>query len=438
VDRVTALLTQSPGGRAAEDTLSHYPEPVDPWRVEMRLERAELVLGMPVEPDEAVERLQALGCEVEREDGRLSALVPTFRRDLRREADLIEEVGRLIGLDRVPETLPDVPQAGGLTGTQQRDRLLRRLLADLGLAEAITYPFGPERWARDLGLDGDTVVLQNPLSAEGSHLRTTILPGLLDAAARNRAFGARGASLFELGTVFFADPPPNDMREVALRFRMTGDLGGEEEGRLMGVREEQRVGVLLAGIVRPAGWSVPEVRAGFFRAKGIVERLVPGARFVRAERSYLHPGRSALVLVGEREAGWVGEVHPEVVERFDLTGWPVAALELDPAFCRPDPVPRFEPFTNVPAVTRDLAVLVDDRLPVGEMLDAVHAISNSMLTEAHVFDVYAGSQVPEGQKSVALAFTFQGEKTLTDEVVDAQVGRIVARLEDEFGARLRS
>jgi phenylalanyl-tRNA synthetase beta chain len=144
------------------------------------------------------------------------------------------------------------------------------------------------------------------------------------------------------------------------------------------------------------------------------------------------------VLVGEREAGWVGEVHPEVVERFDLTGWPVAALELDPAFCRPDPVPRFEPFTNVPAVTRDLAVLVDDRLPVGEMLDAVHAISNSMLTEAHVFDVYAGSQVPEGQKSVALAFTFQGEKTLTDEEVDAQIGRIVARLEDEFGARVRS
>jgi phenylalanyl-tRNA synthetase beta chain len=438
MDRVTALLTQCPGGRVAEDTLSHYPEPVEPWRVGMRLGRAELVLGMPVEPGEAVERLQALGCEVEREDGRLSAIVPTFRRDLRREADLIEEVGRLIGLDKVPETLPAVPQAGRLTETQQRGRLLRRLLADLGLAESITYPFGPERWTKDLGLDGDTVVLQNPLSVEGSHLRTTILGGLLDAAARNRAFGARGASLFELGSTFFADPPPDHLRHAALRFRMTGDLGGEEEARLMGVREENRVGVLLAGTVRPAGWSVPEVRAGFFEAKGIVERLVPGARFVRAERPYLHPGRSALVLVGEREAGWVGEVHPEVVERFDLTGWPVAALELDPALCRPDPEPRFEPFVNVPAVARDLAVLVEERLPVGEMLDAVYALPSSMLTEARVFDVYAGSQVPQGQKSVAFAFTFQGEKTLTDEEVDAEVGRIVARLEDEFGARVRS
>jgi phenylalanyl-tRNA synthetase beta chain len=438
MDRVTALISQEPGGRVSADTLSHYPDPVDPWRVGMRLDRAELLLGMPVESDEAAESLGALGCEVEREDGRLSAVVPTFRRDLRREADLIEEVGRLVGLDRVPEMLPAVPQAGRLTGSQQRDRLLRRLLADLGLAEAITYPFGPERWTEDLGLDGGTVSMQNPLSIEGSHLRTTILPGLLDAAARNRAFGTRGASLFELGTVFFAEPPPDDVRDAAHRFRMTGDLGGEEEARLMGVREEKRVGVVLAGTVRPAGWNVPEVRAGFFGAKGVVERLVPGARFVRAERPCLHPGRSAVVLVGEREAGWVGEVHPKVVERFDLAGWPVAALELDPDLCQPDLEPRFEPFVNVPAVARDLAVLVEEQVPVGGMLGAVHELSSSVLTEARVFDVYAGSPVPQGQKSVAFGFVFQGEKTLTDEEVDAEVGRIVAGLRAEFGARVRS
>jgi phenylalanyl-tRNA synthetase beta chain len=438
MDRVTALLAQNPGGRVAEDTLSHYPHPVDPWRVDMRLKRAELVLGMPVEVDEAAERLEALGCEVERKDVRLSAIVPTFRRDLRREVDLIEEVGRLVGLDKTPEMLPAVPQAGRLTETQQRERLLRRLLADLGFAEAITYPFGPERWIQDLGLDGETVTMQNPLSVEASHLRTTVLPGLFDAAARNRSFGTRGVSLFELGNAFFADPPPDGMWDAALRFRMTGELSGEEEARLMGVREESRVGVVLAGTLRPAGWNVPEVRAGFFEAKGIVERLVPGARFVRAERPYLHPRRSAAVLVGDKEAGWVGEVHPEVVERFDLAGWPVAALELDPALCQPDPEPHFEPFVNVPAVARDLAVLVEERLPVGEMLAAIHELASSMLTEARVFDVYAGSPVPEGQKSVAFGLTFQGEKTLTDEDVDAEVGRIIVKLEDEFGARVRS
>jgi phenylalanyl-tRNA synthetase beta chain len=438
MDRVTLLLAKNSGGCVAGDTLSHYPDPVDPWRVPLRLDRAELVLGMPVRTDEAAERLEALGCGVEAEDRRLSAVVPTFRRDLRREADLIEEVGRLIGLDRVPETLPAVPQSGGLTPQQHTMRSLRRLLADLGLSEAITYPFGPERWRKDLGLDEAAVRLENPLSTEGSELRISVLPGLLDAAARNKAFGARGVGLFEVGRVFAPDPPPEGRKQAALRFRMTGDFGGQDPDGLMGVREENRIGGLLAGTVEPAGWNFPGFRAGFFEAKGIVERLVPGARFTPAQRPYLHPGRSAVVSVGEREAGWVGELHPEVVERFDLTGWPVAALELDPALCQPDPEPHFDPFVNVPAAARDLAVVVEEHLPVGEMLRSIHALPSSTLTEARVFDVYVGNPVPEGQKSVAFGFTFQGESTLTDQEIDAEVGRIVARLEEEFGARVRS
>ncbi|HEX6710493.1 MAG TPA: phenylalanine--tRNA ligase subunit beta [Rubrobacter sp.] len=453
MDRVTALLTLVAGGRAADDTLRHYPDPVEPWRVPLRLERAELLLGMPVEQDEAAERLEALGCEVEREDGRLTATVPTFRRDLRREADLVEEVGRLIGLDRVPETLPAVPQPGGLTEEQRRARLLRRLLADVGLSEAITYPFGPERWTEDLGLDGGAVRLKNPLSAEGTFLRTSILPGLLDAVARNRAFGARGGALFELGHVYHADPPPDDLRDAALEFRMTGAIDQERvaaigaieqlgdrdsTSTLMGVREENRIGVVLAGTVRPAGWNVPEARAGFFEAKGLVERLVPEASFVPAERPYLHPGRSAAVRVGDREAGWVGELHPEVAERFDLGGWPDAALEVDPTLCEPDPEPRFEPFVNVPAVARDLAVLVEERIPVGDMLRSIQDLQSPFLTEVRVFDVYVGTPVPAGHKSVAFGFVFQGERTLTDEEVDEEVGRIVGRLEDGFDARVRS
>jgi phenylalanyl-tRNA synthetase beta chain len=438
MDRVSSLLTQSPGGMVADDTLSHYPEPVGPWRVPLRLGRAELLLGMPVPEGGAVEHLEALGCEVERDDGRLWATVPTFRRDLRREADLVEEVGRLIGLDKVPESLPAVPQAGALTAAQQKSRLLRRLLADLGLSEAITYPFGPARWMDDLGLDDGAVRLENPLSAEGSFLRTSMLPGLLEAAARNRAFGTRGGALFELGSVFFADIPQDDLREAALRFRMTGETDAQDAGGLMGVREAGRIGVVLAGTVRPAGWNVPEVEAGFFEAKGLVERLVPGARFIPAERPYLHPGRSAVVLVGEGEAGWVGELHPEVAGKFGLRGWPVAALELDSALCHPEPEPRFEPFVNIPAVARDLAVLVEERVPVGDMLRVVQESPSALLAEVRVFDVYTGSPVPEGRKSVAFGFTFQGEKTLTDQEVDAEVGRILSLLEDAFDARVRS
>ena len=448
IDRVTALLTQNPGGHVAPDTLSHYPDPVEPWRVPVRLERARLLLGMPVEAEEAARQLDALGCEVGRDDGRLSVVVPTFRRDLRREADLIEEVGRLIGFDQVPEELPGVSQPGGLTEEQRKIRLLRRLLADLGLAEALTYPFGPQRWISDLDLesgpDRDVVRLRNPLSVEGAYLRTTILPGLLDAAARNRSFGARGVGLFEVGHVFEPYPLPEGLRETALRFRMTGEisrLGPDAEPNmesLMGVREEARVSLVLAGTVRPAGWNVPEFRAGFFEAKGIVERLVSGARFEPGERPFLHPGRSAVVRVDEREAGWVGELHPEVIERFELEGWPIAAFELDLALCKPDPTPRFEPFVNVPIVNRDLAVVVVSSVSVGEMLAAIEALRSPILAETRVFDLYEKPPVPEGHKSVALSLTFQGEETLTDEDVSAEVRRIATRLEEGFEARIRA
>src|SRR5919202_4533039 len=134
----------------------------------------------------------------------------------------------------------------------------------------------------------------------------------------------------------------------------------------------------------------------------------------------------------------VGELHPEVSERFGLGSWPVAAFELDLALCEPDPAPRFEPFVNVPAVSRDLAVLVDAWIPVGEMIYSIAELHSPILTETRVFDVYEGPQVPEGQKSVALSFTFQGEKTLTDVQVETELRNISDRLEREFGARIRA
>ena len=438
MDRVTGLITEVARGRAADDTLSHYPETVQPWQVPMRLDRAELLLGMPVEQEEATEILESLGCEPAQNDGSLQVTVPTFRRDLQREADLIEEVGRIAGLDRVPEELPGVPQPGGLTREQRKVRLLRRLLADLGLAEAILYPFGPDRWREAPGNAEDTLKLRNPLSMEAKNLRTSLLSGLLDAAARNRAFGLRGGALFEVGRVFDAEPPAEEHEEAAIQFRMTGEMSDGQTDNLMGVREDLKVGVVLAETFHPAGWNAPESRAGFFEAKGLVERLVPGATFEARTEPFLHPGRSAAVLVDGSEAGWVGEVHPGVAERFELGGWPVAAFELDVALCEPDSEPAFEDFFNVPAVSRDLAVIVDRSVRAGDMLEAIASLQIPVLSEMRIFDVYEGEQVPEGKKSVALSFTFQGTETLTDEVVDAEVRAIADRLGREFGAGVRS
>jgi phenylalanyl-tRNA synthetase beta chain len=439
MERVVGLLSAF-GGRVAPDILSHYPEPARPREVSLRVERAGLLLGMPVGGDEAARKLELLGCQVQRQDGKLAAAVPTFRRDLEREADLIEEVGRLVGLEWVPEELPGVAQAGGLTTAQRKLRLLRRLLADLGLAEAMTYPFGPDRWRESIGETGGGLRLENPLSAEAANLRNSLLPGLLDAAARNRAFGERGGAIFEVGRGFEADPLHPDAREQAVRFRMTGESdNGSSDARsqLMGVRETPRVGAVLAGAVRPGGWNAPELHAGFFEAKGIVERLVPEAVFEPGRAGFLHPGRSARVITHGEEVGWVGELHPETAAAFDLEGWPVAACELDLSACEPDPETRFRLYFNVPAVNRDLAVVVDAEVPVGDLLSAVKEAAGPDLREARVFDVYEGPQVDEGSKSVAVSLTFRAEETLTDEAVDEQTARISGLLARRFGARVR-
>ena len=445
MERVVALISETTGGRPAPDTLSHYPEPATPREVPLRLERAELLLGMPVEEREATERLELLGCEVRSEDRRLSATVPTFRRDLEREADLIEEVGRLRGLENVPEKLPGVPLPGGLTPAQRKLRRLRYLLADLGLAEAVTYPFGPDRWMADLGLQNTergALKLRNPLSAEASNLRTTLLPGLLDAARRNRSFGARGGATFEVGRVFEPREQPSELRETALRYRLTGGTDGGAgdvpEDLLVGVAETQRVAALISGTARPPGWNVPAFTADFFEVKGLVERLVPGAVFEPRPQPFLHPGKAATVLVGGVEVGWVGELHPETAGRFELEDWPVAAFELDLAATDPDPTPRFAPFHDVPPVLMDLAVLVGEEVRVGDMMEVVKNFRSPILAEWRVFDIYEGSQVPAGKKSVALNFTFRAEETLKDEVVKEDLDRIAENLREAFGAEVRS
>jgi len=442
LDRVTGLIAENAGGRPASDTLSHYPEPARPWQVPLRLARAELLLGMQVEEGEAMRRLELLGCEVKRADDRLNATVPTFRRDLQREADLIEEVGRLIGLENVPERLPSAPQPGGLTPAQHKLRRLRYLLADLGLAEAVTYPFGPDRWIEDLGLeDAKPLKLRNPLSAEAGNLRTTLLPGLLDAAARNRSFGARGGAIFETGRVFEPKEQPEGMRDYALRYRLFGEIGLDAEiptDVLTGVAETRKVSGLLAGTVYPPGWNAPALTAGFFEAKGLVERLIPEAVFEPLKKPFLHPGRAAAVLIDDIYAGWVGELHPEAAERFGLEGWPVAAFELDLDATDPNPVPAFAPFYNVPAVSMDLAVVVGEETRVGDMLEVIASLSSLILTKTRVFDVYVGSQVSAGKKSVALGFTFQAEETLNDAVVKKELDRISERLRQVFGAEVRS
>jgi phenylalanyl-tRNA synthetase beta chain len=196
----------------------------------------------------------------------------------------------------------------------------------------------------------------------------------------------------------------------------------------------------MFGAITPGSWNEPARSAGFFEAKGVVERILPGASFAPQEppRPFLHPGRAAVVGTPDgREAGWIGELHPDTARRFDLQGLAVAAFELDVGHCEPDPVSGFEAFANVPAVGMDLALVVDEAVRVGEMLGAVRSDGGPLLEEARLFDVYAGGQVPEGHKSVALGLTFRGGETLTDARVKEELDRITRMLGERFGARVR-
>jgi phenylalanyl-tRNA synthetase beta chain len=207
---------------------------------------------------------------------------------------------------------------------------------------------------------------------------------------------------------------------------------------LTGVEEKEKVAGLLAGTIHPPGWNVPAFTAGFFEAKGLVERLVPSATFEPRPRPFLHPGRAAVVLVDGVEVGWVGELHPDTIERFDLEGWPVAAFELDQGATDPEPTPRFAPFRNVPPVAIDLAVVVGEEARVGDMLEVIASLHSPILADVRVFDVYEGSPVPPGKKSIALNFTFRAEETLNDAVVGEEIERISSRLHAAFDAHIRS
>ncbi len=204
----------------------------------------------------------------------------------------------------------------------------------------------------------------------------------------------------------------------------------------MGVREETRVGVVLAGTVRPAGWKTPGMRRRVLRGQGHGGASRAWRGFVPQALPFLHPGRSAVVRAGGVEVGWVGELHPEVAERFELGGWPVAAFELDLASASPDPEPRFQPFVNVPAVVRDLAVLVEEWVPVGDMLSLVEGMRQSRCSSRRGFSTstrVARSQ--RARRASPSASPFRAKQTLTDEEVNAEMRSISGRLASEFGAQ---
>ncbi|HEX8648657.1 MAG TPA: phenylalanine--tRNA ligase subunit beta [Thermoleophilaceae bacterium] len=428
------LMVALCGARLVPGTIDVYPRPAEPRRLTLRVERLERLLGERVPEDEVAAILGRLGFAPRGGDGgaTVSVTVPPWRdSDVQREVDLIEEVARVHGLDRLPTTLPARESAvGRLTPEQQLRRRLEDALRDRGLYETVSYSFTSPAILAKLRLgEPEPLRVQNPLSEDLSVLRPLLLPGLLDAARHNVAHGRGGVALFESAHVYF--PPGADIPVPE----------GSPRGALPAAEGHHLAALLTAA--RPASWRTPGQPADFHSARALLEALLGVARVEwRAEPggpAYLHPGRSARVFAGEHELGWVGEIHPSVAREWDLDAT-VAGFEIDAgalAALAPGPA-YYSDVTTFPAVLLDLAVVVPDSVPAGHVEDAVRSGAGDLLASVHVFDVYRGKQVEAGLKSLALRLEFRApDRTLTDDEVAERRAAIEAELAKLEG-RLRA
>ena len=433
------LMVELCGARLVPGTIDAYPSPVEPRLVPLRAARMEKLLGEHIDEETASGILERLGFElVDSDDSASRWRVPPWRdSDVQRESDLIEEVARIHGLDKLPTTLPARGEAiGRLTGSQPLRRRLEDLLRARGLLETISYSFtSPETLARLRITDMEPLRIENPLSEDLSVMRPLLLPGLLDAAHHNAAHGRSGLALFESAHVYLPAGP--------LEPAPTGSPGSQTPSQ-----EPTHICALLTQ-ASPAGWRTHAREADFYAGKALLEALLEAAGIEewRVEeppggpRPFLHPGRQASVVTGEGvELGWIGEVHPLVLREWELQG-PAAAFELNAGLLHELTAGRIATYSDVtsfPAVLQDIAVIVPEDVPAAQLAEVVRAGAGDLLASLSVFDLYHGEQVGEGNKSLALRLEFRApDRTLTDEEVAERRTAIEKELES-IGGRLRA
>jgi phenylalanyl-tRNA synthetase beta chain len=436
----TKLFVEICGATVVDGMVDVSADTPPTHELKLREGRVERILGMEIAPEEQAEALVHLGFGVEREhDGLLVTVPPDRYFDVTREIDLVEEVGRVNDLDRrLPATLPAGSEAvGGLSRQQTLQRRAEDSLREAGLNEIVGWSFTDPGEAGRLRINPPDpravpVTLSNPLSEDQSVMRTTLLGSLLGAARRNLSRGTERVGLFESGRVYLP------AAEVG-----PGPLGGDfPGGRRAPANEPQHMAALISGPIDPPSWADPREGSDFFALKGMLERLCAGLgvplEVVPGDQPFLHPGRSGEVLSGGVSLGWIGEIHPAVAAEWDMGTCLAFEIELA-GLLEASPLGNevYEDFTPFPPVDRDVAVVIADAVPAGEILGAVRGAGGSLLVDTAIFDVYRGKGIAEEDKSVALRLRFRApDRTLTDEEVEPAWNAVVSALEG-LGGRLR-
>ena len=414
--RAAALVRDWAGGQVHADWVDVYPRPQEPVRIQLERQKIDGLLGVSVPPDESQRILRNLDFQVRADDGTWDVLPPVFRLDVELPEDVVEEVGRIYGISRIPATLPGSRHTSwNVAPPEDHQWMLREVMLGAGFDEVVSPALVPKRLLQRLRLAEGARTLFNPMSDEMDTMRTSLLPSLLSVARYNQNRTAERVDVFELARVY---------------------RGKHSDG----LADEQIRLTVIARVDADADAG----RRGFLRLKSVMDRfaqdLMAGTvRYLRAAPDLYHPGRAATIMVGGREIGVVGELHPSTLAVFDLDGRAVA-LDVDAdALIAARGDRKATELPRYPAVQRDIAVVVDANVPAGEIHRTIKEAGGNSLESLRAFDEYRGDQAGEGRKSIAFTLTFRSpERTLTDAEVQKVLSEIRKRLEKKHGARFRT
>ncbi|WP_373746188.1 phenylalanine--tRNA ligase subunit beta [Neisseria dentiae] len=413
IERASELVLQICGGAAGEITeaVGKLPERKT---VAVRTARVEKLLGVAVDEARIESILAALGLQPQKVSDGLQTTSPSFRYDIEIEADLIEEIARVYGY----ENIPDDATSGrlkmlALPETRRNRFAVYNQMAARGFQEVVSYAFVDEQWERDFAANENPIRLQNPLAAQYSVMRSTLIGGLVEILQNNLNRKQNRVRVFEIARVFSKD----------------------SDGRFV---QNERIGGLVYGSADPEQWGEKTRAADFYDVKGDVEDLLGGKNvsFVKAEHPALHPGRTAEIVMDGHTVGFIGELHPQWLQKYDL---PQAALvfEIDMAAVLGKAKTVYRPVSKFQPVRRDLAFVLPENVPHNVLLGALNSVKSSLVQEIAAFDVYRGAGLPEGMKSIAVKVLLQdAEATLTDEAVEPLIEKLVKSAESA-GAQLR-
>ncbi|MCG3767271.1 phenylalanine--tRNA ligase subunit beta [Vibrio cincinnatiensis] len=422
MERATQLLIDICGGEVAPVVAAESDADLPkPNTVALRRTKLDNLLGHHIADADVVEILQRLGMSVETTTEGWMATAPTWRFDIAIEQDLVEEVGRIYGYDNIPNQAP----AAALNMNLHKEanlplKRVRDLLVDRGYHEAITYSFVEPEQQKLIVPDVEPLILPNPISADMSAMRLSLIQGLLNTVVHNQKRQQPRVRIFEQGLRFIPDQAAEN-----------------------GMRQEPMLAGVISGARSEEHWNIETATVDFFDLKGDVEAILEltangkAYSFAAAKHPALHPGQSAAIMLDGKEIGVIGTVHPELERKFGLNGRTIV-FEIEWSAINSKVIPEAVALSKFPSNRRDIAVVVDQTIASGDIVDACRVAGGELLKEAKLFDVYVGKGVAEGKKSLAIALTLQSsERTLEEADIAAAVENIVKAVVEQFSATLR-